>query len=110
MRNLTVRFERTKLVEIEDTDECAYDVSDNGELIRARETGFNKHGDGEDECFIALSEESADISGKCVSTIENAAAFACGAVVSLDWTAGAHEGAEVVGNVVSVSLQFSRPR
>ena len=104
MRNLTVRFERTKLVERDNSDGGVYDVSDAGELIRAVDNpGFHKH--GEDECFIELGAPH-DVSGRCISLIENAAAFSCGAVVSWDWTAAFPEGAEVVGNVVRISTCF----
>ena len=104
MRNLTVRFDRTKLVERDNSDGGVYDVSDAGELIRAVDNpGFHKH--GEDECFIELGAPH-DVSGRCISLIENAAAFSCGAVVSWDWTAAFPEGAEVVGNVVRISTCF----
>ena len=119
MRNLTVRFERTKLVALEEGgDQGVYDVSDTGVLLRVEGCkGFLKHGRDEPGVsesgeFISLGEtERGSVSGKCVSLIENVAAFSCGAVVSWDWTAAFSEGAEVVGNVVStltVTLCSSR--
>ena len=119
MRNLTVRFERTKLVKLGNTDAYdVYDVSpstydDTGELIRADGKGFYKYGkevpipeisdgDGPEWThFVSTSESSHGVSGRCVSLIEYVAAFSCGAVVSWEWwNKPLPERAEVVGNVV----------
>ena len=110
MRNLTVRFERTKHVPLEEGgDQGVYDVSDTGDLLRAEgNKGFwnyrrDEPGVGEGAEFISLGEtERGSVSGKCVSLIENVAAFSCGAVVSWEWTEAFSDGAEVVGNVVSI--------
>ena len=120
MRNLTVRFERTKLVKLGNTDAYdVYDVSpstydDTGELIRADVSGFYKYGkevpipeisdgDGPEWThFMGLNKSFHDVSGRCVSLIEHVAAFSCGAVVSWEdwWKTSWPEGAEIVGNVV----------
>ena len=102
MRNLTVRFERTKLVRPEEGDQSVYDVSDAGELIMVGASSkFFKCGEEEPPEVRELVAPH-DVSGKCVSLIDNVAAFSCGSVVSWDWTAAFSEGAEVVGNVVRI--------
>ena len=109
MRNLTVRFERTKLIEFADVpgDDGVYDVSDTGALIRGTggNMGFYQHGNeepgvSERSLYAGYDENETGPKGECVSLIGNVAAFSCGSVVSWEWNMAWPEGAEVVGNVV----------
>ena len=96
MRNITVRFERTKTVA--GIDSAAFDVSGDGELVVATDGGKFYKGGAE------ISLDGDDNLGTCVSVIEDAAAFSSGAVVNLDWAAGV---AEVVGSVEGNDVRVS---